>query len=86
MFHENVASERPSHQAMFKFSFDIHNTNKEKFTVDTKMSCLHPSSFKVAYSGKDAKSATFPSSSFLHRQHTSFVHQKEKALTQGGGP
>lgn len=60
VFRENVASGRPSHQAMFKFSFNICNTNKEKFTVDTKMSCLHPSSFKVAYSGKDAKFSMFP--------------------------
>lgn len=51
---------KPSHQVVFKFSFSVRNTNKEKFTVDTKMSCLHPSSFKAAYSGKDAKCAMFP--------------------------
>lgn len=60
MFRENVASGRASHQTMFKFSFNIPNTNREKFTVDTKMSCLHPFFFKVAYSGKDAKFEMFP--------------------------
>ena len=60
MFPENVASGRPSHQAMLKFSFNIRNANKEKFTVDTKMSCLQPSSFKAAYSGKVTERATFP--------------------------
>lgn len=46
-------------------------TQTGKFTVDTKMSCLRPSSCKVARSGKDANLGMFhthpPQSTYIPR-------------------
>lgn len=59
VFHENAASGRPSPSLCLNL-VSAFAAQIEKFTVDTKMSCLHPSSFQVAYSGRDAKFGTFP--------------------------
>lgn len=72
------------HHSVFKFSLNIHSRNREKFTVDIKMSCLHQSFFKVACFGEDGWWDILIIA--LCRQHTNSLPWKEKAVTQSRRP